>query len=54
MSLQFFPPGAHTTGVMTKLPPKLPGRMAWLVPPLSPTVSYSWSHAQYELWVTSA
>ena len=54
MSLQFFAPVPHTWGAITKLPAELPGRRPWLVPPLSPTVSYSCSHDQYELVVTSA
>ena len=54
VSWQLLPPGAHLSGEMTTLPPRLPGRMAWLVPPVRPTVSYSCSQRQYELLVTSA
>ena len=54
LSLQFLPPGAHTSGVMTKLPPNVPGRMAWLVPGVRPTESYSWSIVQNEFCITSA
>ena len=47
----------QSDGTITKLPPEVPPRTTWLPvwPPLvRPTVSYSWSHGQYELCVTSA
>ncbi len=44
---------AQCDGVRVTAPKKVPGRMSCSLPPVTPTVLYSWSQPQYELWVTS-